>query len=150
MLGAAVVLNDVTRFRLMDQFKSDLVATVSHELKTPLTAVRLAIHVLLEEAVGPLNPKQMELLVDARERARASSLIEHLLSLARLENAHDTLSLEDGAAVDPVATCGRSGEHRAKDKRIEIAVVGDETLPAVCVDVQRPSPPPSAICWTTQ
>src|SRR5262245_39915529 len=68
-LGAAVVLNDVTRFRMLDQFKSDLVATVSHELKTPLTAVRLAVHVLLEEAVGPLTPKQTELLVDAGDNA---------------------------------------------------------------------------------
>ena len=55
-LGAAVVLNDVTRFRLLDQLKSDLVATVSHELKTPLTSVRLAVHLLLEETASPLVP----------------------------------------------------------------------------------------------
>src|SRR5262249_17945433 len=79
-LGAAVVLNDVTRFRLLDQFKSDLVATVSHELKTPLTAVRLAVHVLLEEVVGPLTEKQTELLVDARDNAeRLLALIDQLL-----------------------------------------------------------------------
>src|SRR6476660_1463234 len=76
-LGAAVVLTDVTRFRLLDQFKTDLVATVSHELKTPLTAVRLAVHVLLEEAVGPLTPKQAELLIDARDNAeRLLAMIE--------------------------------------------------------------------------
>ncbi|HTU17646.1 MAG TPA: HAMP domain-containing protein, partial [Gemmataceae bacterium] len=68
-LGAAVVLNDVTRFRLLDQIKSDLVATVSHELKTPLTSVRLVLHLLLEEATGPLTPKQTELLIDARDNA---------------------------------------------------------------------------------
>ncbi|MEO2091292.1 MAG: HAMP domain-containing protein, partial [Gemmataceae bacterium] len=66
-LGAAVVLTDVTRFRLLDEFKSDLVATTSHELKTPLAGLRLAVHLLLEEAVGPLTDKQTELLVDARE-----------------------------------------------------------------------------------
>ncbi|MGH6741194.1 MAG: HAMP domain-containing protein, partial [Bradyrhizobium sp.] len=63
ILGAAVVLNDVTRFRLLDQIKSDLVATVSHELKTPLTSIRLALHLLLEETIGPLEPKQTELLL---------------------------------------------------------------------------------------
>src|SRR5207237_9898661 len=47
-LGAAVLLQDVTRFRLLDLFKSDLVATVSHELKTPLTSLRLDLHLLLE------------------------------------------------------------------------------------------------------
>src|SRR5262249_49575961 len=62
-LGAAILLQDVTRFRLLDQIKSDLVATASHELKTPLTSIRLAIHLLLEEVVGPLTSKQTELLL---------------------------------------------------------------------------------------
>src|SRR5204862_7545195 len=70
MLGAAVVLQDVTRLRLLDQVKSNLVATASHELKTPLTSIRLAVHLLLEEeTVGPLSPKQTELLLDARENS---------------------------------------------------------------------------------
>lgn len=140
MLGAAVVLNDVTRFRLMDQFKSDLVATVSHELKTPLTSVRLAIHVLLEESIGPLSEKQTELLIDARDNAeRLLSLIEHLLSLARLENSKDMLSLQP---IDPLTLLRRAADTtrvRAEDKRIEIAVAGDEALPPVAVDVQRMS-----------
>ena len=55
-LGAAVLLGDVTRFRLLDEMKSNLVATVSHELKTPLTGIRLVLHLLLEENVGPLAP----------------------------------------------------------------------------------------------
>jgi K+-sensing histidine kinase KdpD len=73
-VGAAIVLNDVTQFRLLDRLKSDLVATVSHELKTPLTSVRLAVHVLLEETVGPLEPKPTELLVDADSPALAQQL----------------------------------------------------------------------------
>src|SRR5262249_39314572 len=91
-LGGAVVLNDVTRFRLMDRMKSDLIATVSHELKTPLTSVRLVVHLLLEEAVGPLTSKQMELLIDARDNAeRLLKTIDHLLALARLEHRPDEL-----------------------------------------------------------
>src|SRR5258708_14216580 len=66
LLGAALVLSDVTKFRLVDQLKSDMVSTVSHELKTPLTSMQMAVHLLLEEAVGPLNPKQVELLIAAR------------------------------------------------------------------------------------
>src|SRR5262249_37423154 len=46
-LGAAVLLQDVTRFQLVDQVKNNLVATVSHELKTPLTSLRLVVHLLL-------------------------------------------------------------------------------------------------------
>ena len=86
-LGAAVVLDDVTRFRLLDQIKSDLVATVSHELKTPLTSIRLVLHLLLEETVGPLTPKQTELLLDARDNAeRLLAWSNNLLDLARLEH----------------------------------------------------------------
>ena len=55
LLGAAVVLPDVTKFRLVDQLKSDMVSTVSHELKTPLTSVQMAVHLLLEEVVGPAD-----------------------------------------------------------------------------------------------
>ena len=72
-LGAAVLLEDVTRFRLLDEVKSNMVATVSHELKTPLASIRLVLHLLLEENVGPLLPKQLELL-DRRPRQRRAAL----------------------------------------------------------------------------
>ena len=55
-LGAAVLFQDVTRLRLLDEMKSNLVATASHELKTPLTSIRLAVHLLFEELAGPLIP----------------------------------------------------------------------------------------------
>ena len=73
LLGAAVALVDVTKFHLLDQLKSDMVSTVDHELKTPLTSVQMAIHLLLEEVVGPLTPKQVELLLAARRMLTASS-----------------------------------------------------------------------------
>src|SRR5205085_5611205 len=41
IFGAAVILQDVTRLRLLDEVKTNLVSTVSHELKTPLTSVRM-------------------------------------------------------------------------------------------------------------
>lgn len=136
--GAAVVLTDVTRFRLLDQFKSDLVATVSHELKTPLTAVRLAVHVLLEEAVGPLTPKQTELLIDARENAeRLLRLIEHLLALARLQRA-DRRSAR--GPEDPVALLRRVAEAaqgRAEDKHVELTVVDSGPVPFIAADPDR-------------
>jgi signal transduction histidine kinase/HAMP domain-containing protein len=138
LLGAAVVLNDVTRFRLLDRLKSDWVATVSHELKTPLTSVRLAVHVLLEEVVGPLEPKQVELLVEARESTeRLLKLIEHLLSLAKLEAGREQLNLRP---TDPMALLRAAADDvssRAEDKRIEIGVEDAPDLPAVAVDPVR-------------
>jgi NtrC-family two-component system sensor histidine kinase KinB len=86
LLGAAVAMVDVTKFHLLDRLKSDMVSTVSHELKTPLTSVQMAIHLLLEELVGPLTPKQVELLLAARQDSdRILTMINDLLDLTRIE-----------------------------------------------------------------
>src|SRR6266550_215686 len=92
IFGAVIVLQDVTRFRLLDEVKTNLVSTVSHELKTPLTSVRMGLHLLLEERIGPLNPKQTELLLAAREDSeRLLRMINDLLDLAKLESGKSVL-----------------------------------------------------------
>jgi NtrC-family two-component system sensor histidine kinase KinB len=84
--GAAIILQDVTKFRLLDDAKTNLAGTVSHELKTPLTSLRLAVYLLLEENVGKLAPAQRELLETARDDAdRLLRILDTLLDLARLE-----------------------------------------------------------------
>ena len=65
--GATIVLQDVTRLQRFDELKNDLVATVAHEFRTPLTSLRMTIHLCLEGAVGPLTEKQSELLHAARD-----------------------------------------------------------------------------------
>ena len=106
-----MVLEDVTRFRLLDEVKSNLVATVSHELKTPLTSIRLVLHLLLEENAGPLAPKQLELLVDARDNAeRLLAMINNLLDLARLEQGRSQLHLRPEQPIAMLQTAAdRSG-----------------------------------------
>jgi two-component system, NtrC family, sensor histidine kinase KinB len=87
IFGAVIVLQDVTRFRLLDEVKTNLVSTVSHELKTPLTSVRMGLHLLLEERIGPLTRKQTEVLLAARDDSeRLLRIINDLLDLARLES----------------------------------------------------------------
>lgn len=137
-LGVAVVLNDITRFRLLDQLKSDWVATVSHELKTPLSGVQLAVHVLLDEMVGPLTAKQTELLLDARDNAdRLMKLIQQLLALAKLE---DDRRAFDRVPTDPAAllrTAADAVAHRAEDKHLTVTVDTAADLLAVRVDPVR-------------
>ncbi len=84
--GAAVILQDVTKFRLLDDVKTNLVGTVSHELKTPLTGLRMAVYLLLEKTLGPLEPAQREMLESARDDAdRLMRILDSLLDLTRLE-----------------------------------------------------------------
>jgi len=84
--GAAVILQDVTKFRLLDDAKTNLVGTVSHELKTPLTGLRMAVYLLLEKNLGPLTAAQSEMLESARDDAdRLLRILDALLDLTRLE-----------------------------------------------------------------
>jgi two-component system, NtrC family, sensor histidine kinase KinB len=90
--GAAVILQDVTKFRLLDDAKTNLVGTVSHELKTPLTSLRMAVYLLLEKTLGPLSAAQTDMLETARDDAdRLLRILDSLLDLARLEAGASTL-----------------------------------------------------------
>jgi len=90
--GAAVILQDVTKFRLLDDAKTNLVGTVSHELKSPLTSLRMAVYLLLEQKISGLTPTQQELLETARDDAdRLLRILDNLLDLARLEAGASSL-----------------------------------------------------------
>ena len=123
IFGAAVMLQNVTRMRLVDELKTNLVSTVSHELKTPLTSVRMALHLLLEESIGELNPKQTELLLAAREDSeRLLAMINDLLDLARLESGRRAHAFEPKSPrelVRDVIRCeqGRGGTASRPDRR---------------------------------
>ena len=85
LIGATVILQDVTRLVRFDELKNDLVATVAHEFRTPLTSLRMAIHLCTEGAVGPLNDKQLDLLVAARDDCeRLQRIVDDLLDLAKV------------------------------------------------------------------
>ena len=76
----------MTRLRRFDELKNDLVATVAHEFRTPLTSLRMAIHLCAEEAVGPLTEKQADLLHAAREDCeRLQGIVDDLLDLSRIQ-----------------------------------------------------------------
>ncbi|HEX3315130.1 MAG TPA: ATP-binding protein [Gemmataceae bacterium] len=138
LLGAAVLLQDVTGLRILDEMKSNLVAIVSHELKTPLTSLRLAVHLLLEEACGPLTPKQTELLLDARENSeRLLRIVENLLNLARFEQGRRQLDFEPHDPAELLRTAADVVRSRAHDKGIDLVVDAVGGLPSVAVDPMR-------------
>ncbi|MGE0820918.1 MAG: ATP-binding protein [Candidatus Binatia bacterium] len=84
--GTTVILQDVTKLHRFDELKNDLVATVAHEFRTPLTSLRMAIHLCLEETAGPVTEKQADLLYAAREDCeRLQTIVDELLNLARLQ-----------------------------------------------------------------
>jgi NtrC-family two-component system sensor histidine kinase KinB len=138
LFGVAVVLYDVTRFRLLDAAKTNLVATVSHELKTPLTGVLMSLHILLEKTVGALQPRQEELLQTARNDAeRLLKILNDLLDLARLEEGITELHRQPAAPEELLqAVVGQTAD-AAAEKELRIQCKVDPELPTVSVDRQR-------------
>jgi len=92
--GVVLILQDVTQQRRQDEMKRGVISTVSHQLKTPLTSIRMAIHLLLDEKTGMLAPKQEDLLLAAREDAdRLHTIVEELLDIGRIESGKVPMDL---------------------------------------------------------
>ncbi len=136
--GTAIILKDVTQVNEQQELKKNVVSTVSHQLKTPLTSLRMSIHLLLEEKLGALNTKQAELLVAAREDSeRLSHILEELLDLNRIESDESLLNIQ---SVSPSALVRDAVEPflvESKDKGVTIAASVADDLPDVFADSVR-------------
>jgi len=85
--GTTIVLQDVSRIRRFDELRTSLVATVAHEFRTPLTSIRMAVHLCAEGVVGPLTEKQADLLFTAREDCeRLQTIVDELLDASRIQS----------------------------------------------------------------
>lgn len=134
-IGAAVVLHDVTRFRLLDDAKTNLVATVSHELKTPLTSVRMVLHMLLEKSLGPLTGRQNELIQTARrDSERLLRILDALLDIARLETGVASLAREAVQPAELVKEIAEEARRHAAPQGFRIITDVQGGLPRVAVD----------------
>jgi two-component system, NtrC family, sensor histidine kinase KinB len=138
IFGAVIILQDVTRFRLLDEVKTNLVSTVSHELKTPLTSVRMGLHLLLEERIGSLTRKQTEILLAARDDSeRLLRIINDLLDLARLESNEARQVFETVSPESLVKTAVDRGEPLAESRGFKLKAKAESGLPLVNVDPRQ-------------
>ena len=126
--AATVILQDVTRLKRFDELKNDLVATVAHEFRTPLTSLRMAIHLVAEEAVGPLTPKQAELLASARQDCeRLQGIVDDLLDLSSIQSGRLELQVRPISAAELLSKAIASQEFSAdqKDIHLETSIAAD-------------------------
>ncbi|NTW56211.1 MAG: HAMP domain-containing protein [Chlorobiaceae bacterium] len=133
--GTVLLFKDVTQAHEQKELKRSVVSTVSHQLRTPLTALRMSIHLLLEEKIGPVNAKQEELLLTARESSdRLTEILDELLDLNRIEAGKATIDLQP---LQPDAIVTRGVEPflpEARDKGVTIFTETAENLPDVLAD----------------
>jgi NtrC-family two-component system sensor histidine kinase KinB len=136
--GAALVLQDATRLFRFDELKNDLVATVAHEFRTPLTSIQMALHLCTEEVAGPLTPKQADLLFAAREDCdRLRVIVDDLLNLSRIESGHIELHRRRATPAELVEAALDVHRAAAAQAQVTLRAVVPPGLPDVFVDPDR-------------
>jgi len=93
-IGALVVFNDLTRMRRLETMRRDFVANVSHELKTPITAIKGFVETLLDGALDDRQNSEDFLHIIERQVERLSIIIEDLMSLSRIEQGEEKQNFE--------------------------------------------------------
>ncbi|MCA1796416.1 MAG: PAS domain-containing protein [Geobacteraceae bacterium] len=86
-IGVLIVFNDMTRLRRLERMRQDFVANVSHELKTPITAIKGFIETLLDGALDDRKESEHFLHIVERQVERLNVIIEDLMSLSRIEQS---------------------------------------------------------------
>jgi NtrC-family two-component system sensor histidine kinase KinB len=138
--GALVMFRDVTQVFRQEELKRGVISIVSHELKTPLTSVRMSLHLLLGDKLGPLNEKQTELLVAAREDTeRLASIIEGLLDINRIGAGKALMDLKPVAPVKIVRDILEQHEIEARERGVALVPDIRDDLPDVLADPVRVS-----------
>lgn len=132
LIGTVTLLHDVAHISAMDRVKSDFVAMVSHELKSPLSSTLLQLSVVLDGIVGELNDKQKDLLRKAKEKVKCMiTLMNDLLNVCRIEEGRvieqrELLSLSEilQRTVDLMRP-------QAEDKNVDLQISAEEGIPFI-------------------
>ncbi len=131
-IGVLVVLNDISGLKHLDNLKRDLVANVSHELKTPITTIKGFVEILKEGEID--DPKKAERFLDIiyRHTERLNAIVEDLLTLSRLEqgNVEKDLNFEEQRLKPVLKTVEEDYEFKAIEKNIEISIKCEDNLTA--------------------
>ncbi len=131
LTGFVGVQSDISKLKEVDRLKSDIISSVSHEMKTPLTTIRTYI-VLLEK--GKKEKRELYFSILNREADRLTTIIEDLLDLSSLDAGEIKSSpqpINTMKVVDEVIT---SSMTRAESKHIELAWQENGDLPRVIAD----------------
>jgi two-component system phosphate regulon sensor histidine kinase PhoR len=134
-VGRAVVLQDITHLKKLDRIKSDFVSTVSHDLRSPLTAI--LGYVELIGRAGPVNDQQAEFIRRVQYSVQSiTTLITDLLDLGRIESGFDTQKEPTHLAlVVRYAIEGLRQQAEAKQQQLSMNV--PESLPTIFANPPR-------------
>ncbi|HET9994889.1 MAG TPA: ATP-binding protein [Candidatus Acidoferrum sp.] len=135
--GAVIVLHDITELRKLERVRRDFVANVSHELKTPLTAVQGFTETLLAGAIDDPQNRIRFLEIILEHSRRLARLTDDLLKLSKMDADRLELEIHRLGVSQFVESCIETAQRPAAEKDLRISVNLQEHLPDVAADRRR-------------
>ncbi|MGI4819608.1 MAG: ATP-binding protein [Janthinobacterium lividum] len=137
--GSVLALRNVSTFRQLDQTKSNFLATVSHELKTPLSSINFNLKLLNNARTGTLSPEQQEIVAAIKqENQRLLHLVGELLTVSRLE-AGSSIALDQRPTpiADLVAAATEPLQLQLRTRQLTLDTSLPPNLPPVRADLEK-------------
>jgi len=136
--GFVAVIRDITAEKKIERLKSDFVANVSHEIRSPMAPMKDALSLVVDGTAGPLTPEQKKFLSILDENMdRLTRLINDLLNLSKIEAGRMELKKEDVKIASLVKDTVDSIKVYAARKKIALSVEMDDALPRPMCDRDR-------------
>ncbi len=135
--GVVLVLHDITELRHLERIRRDFVANVSHEFKTPLTAIQGFAETLLGGALEDAQNSRRFLEIVRDHAARLGRLTDDLLKLSQIEAGKLDLDLRPVAVADLIESCVETTKLKAAQKQLGLVVDCPADLPSIRGDSNR-------------
>jgi len=137
-IGILILLRNITKFQERDKAKTNLLATASHELKTPLSSINISLKLLEDKRLGELNVEQKELINSLRQQSnRLSRVINELLDYSQIETGNIRLTFSV-VKPDLLLDIGITAMMmQLSEKNIDLQTNVEEGLPEIRVDLEK-------------
>jgi PAS domain S-box-containing protein len=138
VIGKVIILKNITDFQQLDEAKTTFIATVSHELKTPISAIKMSLKLLEDKRVGAINNEQKQLLQNIDDDAqRLLQITGELLDAAQIETGKLQLNFGSTHPKNIVNYAVQAIKSLADQKEVTITVNCPESLPNVLADLDK-------------
>jgi two-component system phosphate regulon sensor histidine kinase PhoR len=135
--GAVVVLHDITELRMLERVRRDFVANVSHEFRTPLTAIQGFAETLLAGAIDDSQNRTRFLEIILEHSRRLARLTEDLLMLSKMDAERLELEIRRLSVSQLIESCLETAQRRGTEKDLRISVNLPQNLPDIAGDRRR-------------
>ena len=135
--GAVIVLHDITELRKLERVRRDFIANVSHEFRTPLTAIQGFAETLIAGALDDPQNRGRFLNIILEHARRLARLTEDLLKLSQMDADRLELEIRPVKVAQLVESCYETARHRAAEKELNLTLDVSESLPDVAGDARR-------------